>query len=124
MFDMLPFPRITATTPEEQIKEVLNYLNHFKETLEFILMNISTENLSPELVNQLNELGANIQKSNKERESEVSQLANKGGGSLSIFDVINSEAFKQALKTQVSNIDFTVNFESGHLEYALSNEEG
>lgn len=123
MFDMLPFPRITATTPEEQIKEVLNYLNHFKETLEFILMNISTENLSPELVNQLNELGANIQKSNKERESEISQLANKGG-SLSVFDVINSDAFKQLLNNKVSDIGFTVNFESGHLEYALSNEEG
>ena len=123
MFDMLPFPRITTNTPEEQIKEVLSYLTQFKETLEFALMNISTDNLSADLVNQLNDLGANIQKSNEERENEISQLANQSNG-ITVFDVINSEAFKLLMKKEVSSISFEVNFESGHLEYALSDEEG
>ena len=75
MVDMLPFPRIVGDTSEKQIEEVVNYLIHFKETLEFALMNISTENFAPDLVNKLNELGANIEQSNKAREEEITQLS-------------------------------------------------
>lgn len=120
MVDMLPFPRITGNTPAEQIGEILNYLIQFKETLEFALVNISTENLSPDLVNKLNELGANIEQSQAERESELAQISR---GNLTVSDVLNSEGFKVELKNEVSNIKFTVNFESGHLEYNTSNEE-
>jgi hypothetical protein len=74
MMDMLPFPRIIGNTPEEKVADIFNYLIQFKETLEFILANISTENLSPDLVNKLNELGADIEKSNEDRESEISQV--------------------------------------------------
>ena len=118
MVDMLPFPRIMGDTPEKQIGELINYLVQFKETLEFALMNISTENLSPDLVNKLNELGADIERSHSERESELAQISH--GNSLTIFDVLNSEAFKVSVKNEVSNIKFTVNFETGHLEYATS----
>lgn len=118
MMDMLPFPRIIGDTPEKQIGELINYLIQFKETLEFALMNISTENLSLELVNKLNELGAGIERNNSERESELAQISH--GASITVFDVINSDAFKALLKSEVSNIKFTVNFETGHLEYATS----
>lgn len=118
MIDMLPFPRIIGKTSEEQINEILNYLIQFKETLEFALMNISTENLSPDLINQLNELGANIQQNNSERESELAQITQ--GHTLTVFDVINSEAFKSSVKDEISSIAFNVNFDTGHLEYAMS----
>ena len=49
MIDMFHFPRVTNGSPETQINELITYLIHFKETLEFALMNISTENLSPEI---------------------------------------------------------------------------
>ena len=121
MVDMFPFPSVTEGTPEKQIAELVNYLIQFKETLEFALTNISTENLSVALSNKLEELGLNIDRSNEERESEVAQISNK---TLTVADVCNSELFKIALKTEhEKNIQFNVNFETGHLEYAVSSEE-
>lgn len=118
MVDMLPFPRVIGNTPEEQISELLNYLIQFKETLEFALMNISTENLSPDLVNKLNELGANIEKSNTDREDEVAQISTNA---LTISDVCNSDLFKLSVESEASKyISFNVNFDTGHLEYAIS----
>lgn len=122
MFDIFPFPRTTGGAPEEQIAELLNYLIQFKEILEFSLSNISTENLSSELISKLNELGANIEKSNEERESEVAQISIN---SLTVSDVCNSDLFKLAVKSMLSQyISFNVNYETGHLEYALLSEEG
>ena len=118
MMDMLPFLRTIGGTPEEQISEITTYLLQFKETLEFILMNISTENLSPELINKLNELGANIKKNAEDREEAIAQLSKNNV--LSIYDVINSELFKSEVKNTVSNIKFTINFDNGCLEYAMS----
>ena len=95
MFDILPFPRITGNTPEEKVAELINYLIQFKETLEFALMNISAENLSPDLINRLNALGADIEKSHTEREEELSQISR-------------------------ISVAVNVNYETGHLEYAIS----
>lgn len=117
MMDMLPFLRTVGGTPEEQISEISNYLLQFKETLEFVLMNISTENLSPELINKLNELGANIEKNAEDREEAIAQLTKNNV--LSIYDVLNSELFKSEVKNTVSNIKFTINFDNGCLEYSI-----
>lgn len=92
MVDMFPFPRITGETPEKQIAELISYLIQFKETLEFALGNISMENLSPDLVNKINNLGANIEQSNLSREDELVQIANHTS-------------------------QFTVNFDTGNLDY-------
>lgn len=115
MVDMLPFPRIISSTPEEQIAELVNYLVQFKETLEFALMNISTDNLSPDLINKLNELGANIEKSYVDREDELTQISSN---SLTVSDVCNSDIFKSAVESEVADITFAVNFDTGYLEYA------
>lgn len=119
MMDILPFPKVIGSTPKEQITELVDYLIQFKETLEFALMNISEENLSSDLINRLNELGINIENSKSERESELAQVSSKGS-SLTVFDVINSDAFNIKLKNEVSNIKFNVNFNTGHLEYAVN----
>ena len=122
MFDVLPFPRIPAGRPENQIAELVNYLIQFKETLEFALMNISYENLSPDLVKKLNELGADIERSNSAREEEVAQVS---VNALTIPDVINSDLFSKAIKNETSKYtSFNINFDTGHLEYAVSDEEG
>ena len=159
MYDMLPFPNFLGKNTEEQVSQITNYLIQFKETLEFILTNISTDNLSQDLVNQLNSLGADIQKSVEDREEEIQQMSNK---TLSVSDVINSPAFKTAVSTagpsqylvsaeqiqtseedgginlyaikdksgkvetftvkngKTPNINFNVNFDTGHLEYTTS----
>ena len=122
MIDMLPFPRISGKTSEEQISELFNYLIQFKETLEFALMNITAENLSPDLINQLNELGANIQNNKDERESALAQITQNQ--TLTVFDVLNSEAFKASVQNEIKRITFNVNFDTGHLEYAISEQGG
>ena len=119
---MFPFPRITGSTNGEQIAQLVDYLVQFKETLEFALNNITTENLSPELINKLNELGADIQKSKDDREEEIAQLSGiKTGNNLTISDVCTSNQFKEAVNKQMA---IKINYENGHLEYGVPNEEG
>ena len=118
MVDIFPFPGITEKTPEKQIGEIVNYLIQFKETLEFAITNISTENLSEELVRKLNELGADIEKNKDDRKEEIAQISNK---SLTVSDVCNSEIFKAAVKSEsINNVKFNVNLATGHLEYSES----
>ena len=121
MIDVFPFPTVTEGTPEKQIAEIVNYLIQFKETLEFALGNISTENLSSDLVNKLNELSLDINKGNEDRDDVVAQITNKA---LTVSDVCNSDLFKLSVKSEASKyISFSINFETGHLEYATSNDE-
>lgn len=118
MFDLFPFLRLDRGTPEEKIETIANYLMEFKEILEFQLANIDTDNLSPGLVEKLNTLGANVSSNKEEKESELGQLANKGS---SIYDVVNSDLFKEAVNNQIPKaLTFNVNFETGHLEYAVN----
>lgn len=117
MVDILPFPRISKGTPEEQISDLTNYLIQFKETLEFALTNISTDNFSADLIERLNALGADIKLSNTNREEEIAQVSSK---SLTVSDVCNSDVFKSSVASQISNITFSVNFSTGRLEYTTS----
>ena len=97
MYDLLPFPTFAATETTDLVAQLNNYLMQFKETLEFVLTNISTDNLSPDLIARLNDLGAEIVKSNEERDEQIGQVS---GNNLTISDVINSSAFKQAIPSK------------------------
>lgn len=117
MYDMLPFPNINGVTTEEIVFQINTYLTQFKETLEFILNDISVENLSPELVTKLNDLGANVEKTTEENQDQLSQMSNK---MLTTSDIVNSPSFQVALNTKIGNIKFNVNFNTGNLEYTIS----
>ncbi len=120
MMDMLPFPHLRGNTLEEKTTGLYNYLIQFKETLEFALANISAENLSPDLVSKLNELGADIEKSNEDRESEITQVSNNA---LTISDVCSSELVKLTIAKEIEeNVSIKVNYETGHLEYTTRKE--
>ena len=117
MIDIFDFLRLTKDTEKEQILEIVQYLTQFKETLEFALNNISTDNLSDELIGKLNSLGADIQRRDDERTDELAQVSNK---SLTISDVCNSDAFKEAVAKEASKYTtFNINFDTGHLEYSI-----
>ena len=122
MMDMFPFPSVKGGTPEEQVAELVSYLIQFKETLEFALMNISTENLSPDLVAKLESLGTDIVRNNEERESEVAQITTKA---LTVSDVCESSIFKLAVKdlVDIPNIIFSVNTTTGQLDYEIKEDE-
>lgn len=93
MYDILPFPNITATDTKEQVAQINNYLIQFKETLEFILTNISADNLSPDLLEKLNSLGAEMQTSREEQEDVTQQIMQR---TITVSDVINSHLFKDS----------------------------
>ena len=112
MIDSLPMPHITATKPEEQVAQMKDYLFMLTEELEFILANISVNNLSQDLVDKLNSLGADIEKNNEEKEEQLQKIHNN---SVTVSDVINSSAFESALESKIPS--FSVNFETGYLEY-------
>ena len=136
MLDRLPMPHITATKTEEQLAQIRDYLFHFKEELEFILMNISIDNLSSELVEKLNSLGADIESGKKENEDLLQQIGNKA---LTVYDVVKSPLFRSEIESKVPKVKdiindsdfkedltreiksaiptFTINFENGNLEY-------
>ncbi len=139
MYDILPFPNINAPTTKEQVVQIQDYLIQFKETLEFVLSNISIENLSQDIIEKLNKLSTDIERSVEDRDDQLQQVSNN---SLTISDVVNSELLKneianntltiddvvnsQDFKTEVENavtekfsttINFSINFEDGNLYY-------
>lgn len=101
MYDMLPFPNITATDAKEQASQINNYLIQFKETLEFILMNISVDNLSQDLINKLNDLGAEVKKSQTTMEEEVQQVSKKA---ITASDVVNSAVYQADMNAREAQI--------------------
>ena len=116
MLGMLPFPHITATEPREQVNQLKEYLFLFKEELEFILSNLNEDNLSHDLVEKLNSLGADIEKNINDSNDQIEQI---GSRTVNVFDIINSTAFKLALESEIPT--FSVNFETGQLEYYKEN---
>ena len=117
MFDILPFPHITATEEKEQLNQIKEYLFLFKEELEFILSNLNEDNLSQTLVDKLNSLGADIEKNINENNEQIEQI---GSRTVTVSDIINSTAFELALEREIPT--FSVNFETGQLEYYKEND--
>ena len=108
----LPIPHFTAITPEEQLAQVQDYLFQLIEELEFALNNLSADNLSQELLDRLNSLGAGIEDTKNESEEKLQQVTNK---TITVSDVINLNAFESAVSNMMPS--FTVNYETGNLEY-------
>ena len=89
MYDILPFPNITATDAKDQVAQINSYLIRLKEELEFILTNIGEDNLSNNLVQLLHALQNNTQMSMDDE--SIQQIVQNG---IKITDVINSDLFK------------------------------
>lgn len=115
MFDTLPFPNMTAKDAEERSKQTIDYLLQLREELVFILDSIVT-----------GEYGKVTTQTEKAEIME--SLSNVADSGLTVAEVINSAAFKgslnavkesipQEVKKAVSNVKFTVNFDTGNLEY-------
>ena len=77
MSDLFAFPTLRRDTPEEQIEELVDYLIQFKETLEFVLTNISAENLSEELRKKFDSLEEKIEKNKNDNQEEMAQISQK-----------------------------------------------
>lgn len=116
MRDILPFPNIAPSSPAEMAAQINTYLATFKETLEFVLTNITTENLSQDLVNRLNELGAQIEKADEVRNDQVQQVTQK---MITVSDVMNSAAFKAHTKSMEEYTDKKLD----ELDYIVSGEQ-
>lgn len=122
MYDILPFPNITGSTTQEQLAQVNNYLIQFKEELEFILTNISADNLSGDLKKQLNALGANVDTYKVEQRDATEQIVKN---SLTVSDVLNSTAYNADIKRVYDEIDRKVKTVENKIpaEYLVSAEQ-
>ena len=120
MFDIFEYPNISAKDVNELSQQVNHYLVQFKETLEFVLTNISTENLSADLIAKLNSLGAEIETRKQEQEEQITQVTNNA---LTISDVLNSEAYNASIRSlredMEEDLKLTVNMSTGNLEYTI-----
>ena len=126
MFDILPFPNITAKEPEERISQVVDYLLQFKEDLEFILTNLTTDNLSPELQAKINSVKPDKDVFSDDQMEQLSQM--KGG--ISVFDVLNSAAFKaysdsvdEKIDSVLDGISFYLDYTTGELYYKTGGKD-
>lgn len=106
MYDILPFPNITATDAKDQVAQMNNYLIQLKESLEFILTNISADNLSPELVKELRNLGAEVKTTQEVQTDATQQIVQK---IITVPDVVHSDLFKDATVggVKVNGIELT-----------------
>lgn len=95
MRDLLPFPMIRGKLPEAQIEELVTYLVQLKEELEFILSNISEDNLSEGLRKRLNSLGESIGANTTKSEDELLQVTSK---IMSVRDIVGTDVFKEAVR--------------------------
>ena len=118
MFDFLPFPNITAKEPDEKISQIVDYLLQFKEDLEFILTNLSTENLSPELQSRIASLKASTDVFTNEQTEQIKQM------NISVSDVMNSPAFiayaegaQEYTDQKMESLTFSVDYETGYLNF-------
>lgn len=118
MFDTLPFPNMTAKDAEERSKQTIDYLLQLREELVFILDSIVSGDFG-KVTTQTEVVKA------------MEALSDASGNDLTVAEVINSAAFKASLngvmetiptevKKEVAKVKFTVNFDTGNLEYTTS----
>ena len=103
MLDVLPFPNITAKDTEERISQLIDYLYQFREELEFLLMNISVDNLSQELQAKIGAIKQNTEVFTEEQTEQLGQMSTGGGAS--VTDVLNSAAFKSHVQSERNYAD-------------------
>lgn len=110
MFDTLPFPNMTAKDAEERSRQTIDYLLQLREELVFILDSIVSGEYGK----------VATQTSQKQLEEIIVNASSKD--TLTVAEVINSAAFKAAMRSVEEKIptDFTINFETGNLEYKTS----
>ncbi len=95
-------PQFTGATPEENWRQLTDYLYQVMEQIEFAFDNISEDNLSPSLLDTLNKLGAGIDANatlTSETQSRVGSL-----DLITVSDVINSPLFTAAMASQATTL--------------------
>lgn len=150
MFDTLPFPNMTAKDAEERSKQTIDYLLQFREELVFILDNIVggeygrlttqpakvdavVSNVSDatltvaEVINSaafkasLNGVEEKIPKEYL-KSAEQTYVAEEPEG-INLYVMTDSNGNAQVFKVKngkTPNVAFSVNFETGNLEYTTS----
>ena len=77
MFEFFPVIDLKGKTSAQKIDEIEQYLTRLRAELENILGNISAENLSPTLLNRIENLENTVKSESEEIKETIAQLANK-----------------------------------------------
>lgn len=105
MFEFLPHPDIKAKNLEDLTMQTNDYLFRLKESLEFMLMSIDIENLSPEFRSKLDAIGVEIQTANDIREDGMAQMASNA---LTVEDVINSPLLDGKIEDSLEEVEESI----------------
>lgn len=105
MFEFLPHPDIKAKSLEDLTMQTNDYLFRLKESLEFMLMSIDIENLSPEFRSKLDSIGVDIQTTNDLREDGMAQMASNA---LTVEDVINSPLLDGKIDDSLEEVEESI----------------
>jgi hypothetical protein len=104
-------PRFNGLEEDKKLSAIERFVVAFWEDVERALSDIGSDNLSSELYDKLNSLGASLEKN----KTEINENARGGTqGEVNIMDIVTSALFKNAVK---GLLNFRVNFDTGELEY-------
>ena len=96
MAEQLPFLFTRGRNDSERLQEVIDYLHQLREELEVILMNLTTDNLSSEIIKKIQDGGIRTPINENDKE-EIYQIVQKQN-------------------------PININFETGQLEYTVPSE--
>ena len=77
MFEFFPVIDLKGKTSTQKIDEIEQYLTRLRVELENILGNKQAENLSPTLLNRIENLEKTVKSESEEIKESIAQLANK-----------------------------------------------
>ena len=108
----IPFPNISGNTSAEKIEQLIVYLIQLKEELEYILSNISLDNLSSDVIEKIESANVNIKKTENTQEEQIQQLLNYV---LTVDDVLNSKSFNNILEELEARVNAYTDEKIGEL---------
>lgn len=91
----IPFPNVGGNNDTERIEQIVAYLLQLRDELDFILSNITLDNLSKEVLEKIESVNQNIKKTEETQEDQIQQVLNSV---LKVDDVLNSKQFKNVLE--------------------------
>jgi DNA-binding FadR family transcriptional regulator len=94
--EQLPFLFTRGRNDSERLQEVIDYIHQLREELEGILMNLTADNLSSEIIKKIQDVGISTSINEKDKEE--------------IYQIVQNQK------------SLNVNFETGQLEYTVPSE--
>ncbi|MBR2408916.1 MAG: hypothetical protein IKB07_08170 [Lachnospiraceae bacterium] len=102
MEHLIPYPNFRAADERSKVRQIEDYLYQLRETLELALTDIGPMNFSAAFRMELSNLGMEMQSVQTNAEESQQRVEKVSTSQLTVSDVLNSEAYKESLKSVMS----------------------